>query len=510
MAGIVEFASRLFRYRVSTQRAGQKIFPKMPKPNFFTRHLREINETYFVHMFHALGFARDSLKSFGFFLTHSFFPFLFLTNGSDNLKRLLARIVLRGKFIEIAITKNKQVAIVGFGLSGLLSFFNLVKNFPTNGKKLKVVIFEKSHLSPKSVAYGTKNPNHLLNVPAIRMGIVSESRDDFFKWLCLKGYKYQETDFVPRQIFGIYLEEILDQALKIAQEKNIQVEFRKKEIGEIFCEKKRGEKTGRDYFVIDGDVFSDCVLAVGSEFKDQKKTFWQSDLEKYLDQKEIHILGCGLTAIDAAISLRDAKYLGKIFLHSRRGKLSQPHQISDFHKKGESPLSLEDADLPLSKIFHKFVVACKKEQNWRVAFDAFRPLTQRFWASLDAQKKRQFLRHCFRWWNIHRHRCPEVQFAAITQMIESGQLVVSREKIDSKNTLDCTGFGYGIESDLIKNLVKNRLAIFDQIHAGIISQNENFYIASSLNFGSLLEITAAPEIAPQARLIAQKILISAQ
>lgn len=478
----------------------------MPKPNFFTRHLREINETYFVHMYHALGFARDALKSFGFFFTHSFFPFLFLTNGSDNLKRLLARIVLRGKFIEIAITKNKQVAIVGFGLSGLLSFFNLVKNFSATDKKLKVVIFEKSHLSPKGIAYGTKNPNHLLNVPAIRMGVVSESRDDFFKWLCLKGYKYQETDFVPRQIFGIYLEEILAQALKIAEEKNIQIEFRRKEISEIYCGKKCGEKNGRDYFVIDSDVFSDCVLAVGTEFKDQKKTFWQSDLEKYLEQKEIHILGCGLTAIDAAISLRDAKYSGKIFLHSRRGKLSQPHKISDFSKKTESPLSLEDSDLPLSKIFHKFVAACKKEENWRVAFDAFRPLTQRFWVSLDEEKKRRFLRHGFRWWNIHRHRCPEVQFAAINQMIQSGQLLISKDKPDLSRVIDCTGFGYQAESDLVKNLVKNRIAIFDKTGAGIISQNENFYVTAGLNFGSLLEITAAPEIAPQARLIANKIL----
>jgi hypothetical protein len=477
----------------------------MPKPNFFTRHLREINETYFVHMFHAFGFARDSLIAFCFFLTHSIFPFIFLTSGSSTIRRLLARISLRTKFVEIEITKNQQVAIVGFGLSGLLTFFNLVKNYQSSNRKLKVTIFEKSHTAPKGVAYSTKNPNHLLNVPAIGMGVVFEGREDFFEWLCAKGYNYQKTDFVPRQIFGIYLEEILDRALKIAEEKNISVEFRKKEISEICLEKKVGEKYGRDYFVIDSDVFSACVLAVGSEFKNQKKVFWQNDLEKYLDEKEIHILGCGLTAIDAAISLRDLKYSGKIFLHSRRGKLSQPHKISDFGKKTNSPLALEDADLPLSKIFHKFVSACRKEENWRVAFDSFRPLTQRFWVSLDAEKKRRFLRHCFRWWGIHRHRCPEVQFAAINQMIESGQLTISKGKTDLSKAIDCTGFGYGAESDLIKNLVKNRVAIFDQIHAGIISQNENFYVASSLNFGSLLEITAAPEIAPQARFIADSI-----
>ena len=478
----------------------------MSKPNFFTRHLREINENYFVHMFHALGFARDSLIAFCCFFTHSIFPFFFLTTGSSTTRRLLARIGLRGKFIDIEITKNKQVAIVGLGLSGLLTFFNLLQKYQPSSQKLKITIFEKSLLSPKGIAYSTTNQNHLLNVPAIRMGIVSENRQDFYEWLCSQGYNYQKTDFVPRQIFGIYLEDILQRALKIAEEKNVVVEFRHKEINEIYAGKKGGQKYGRDYFVIDNDVFSDCILAVGTNFKNQQQGFWNNDVKKYLDEKEIHILGCGLTAIDAVVSLRDHKYTGKIFLHSRRAKLSQPHKISDFDKKAQSPLSLEDSDLPLSLIFHKFVAACKKEENWRVAFDAFRPLTQKFWASLDVEKKKRFLRHVFRWWNIHRHRCPEIQFSVIKQMMESGQLMISKDKTDISKAIDCTGFGYGYESDLIKNLVKNHLAIFDEINAGIISLNENFYVTSGLNFGSLLEITAAPEIVPQARLIADKII----
>ncbi|MBU6141339.1 MAG: FAD/NAD(P)-binding protein [Proteobacteria bacterium] len=468
--------------------------------NFLTKHLRDINESYFVHMGHALGFARDSLIAFFCFFTHSILPFIFLTTGSSTTKKLLNRINFRTKLINLATTNEKHVAIVGFGMSGLIAFYNLVKNYPASSGKLVVRIFEKSPSLVKGTAYSTKNPNHLLNVLASRMGVVEEDVEHFFKWLCRKGYSYQKTDFVPRQIFGIYLEDILQSALKIAEEKNIFCEFRSKEISEIT---ERG-----NYFWIDGDLHHSCILAVGPQLKDSKKSFWRNDLENYLSDEEIHILGCGLTAIDAVISLRDLKYSGKIFLHSRRGILSKPHKIFDSQEKVESPLSLEDSDLTLSQIFRKFVNACKKAPDWRLAFDAFRPHTQKFWMALNAEKKKRFLRHCFRLWNVHRHRCPESQFRVVEEMIKSGKLRIEKGRVTDKKLIDCTGFDYGFESELIKNLVKNNLVKFDEIHSGIIPQRENFYVTAGLNFGSLFEITAAPDISLHCKRIVDKIILS--
>ena len=469
----------------------------MPKSNFFTRHLRDINESYFVHMFHALGFARDSLIAFCCFFIHSILPFIFLTAGSSITRRLLDRINFRTKLFNLSIANEKHVAIIGFGLGGLVTFFNLVKNHQENSGKLVVRIFEKSPLFLKGNAYSTKNPNHLLNVVANRMGVVEEDQGHFFKWLCAKGYNYQENDFVPRQIFGIYLEDLLQTALRIAEKKNISYEFRIKEISEITDKK--------NYFWIDGDLHQSCVLAIGPQLKDSRKSFWRIDLESYLADEEIHILGCGLTAIDAVISLRDLKYSGKIFLHSRRGILSQPHKLFSNQEKVESPLNPEDSDLPLSQIFRKFINACKKSSDWRLAFDAFRPRTQKFWMVLDLEKKKRFMRHCFRLWNVHRHRCPESQFKVIEGMMKSGQLSIQKGRVSKEKMIDCTGFDYGFESDLISNLLKNNLVKFDDLRAGLIPKHENIFFTAGLNFGSLFEITAAPDIAPHARKIADKI-----
>lgn len=469
----------------------------MPKSNFFTRHLRDINESYFVHMRHALGFARDSLIAFCCFFIHSILPFIFLTAGNSTARKLLNRINFRTKLVNLSTANEKHVAIVGFGLSGLVTFFNLVKNHQADSGKLVVRIFEKSSVLLKGTAYSTKSPNHLLNVPANRMGVVEEDQEHFFKWLCLKGYNYQKTDFVPRQIFGIYLEDLLQIALKISDEKNISYEFRSKEISEITVRE--------NYFWIDGDLHHSCILAVGPQLKDSKKSFWRNDLESYLADEEIHILGCGLTAIDTVVSLRDRKYSGKIFLHSRRGILSQPHKIFDFTEKVDSPLNPEDSDLPLSQIFRKFINACKKSSDWRIAFDAFRPRTQKFWMVLDVEKKKRFMRHCFRLWNVHRHRCPESQFKIVEEMMKSGQLRIQKGRVSDGKVIDCTGFDYGFESELISNLVKNNLVKFDELHAGLIPQHENIFFTAGLNFGSLFEITSAPDIAPHCKKISDKI-----
>jgi hypothetical protein len=59
--------------------------------------------------------------------------------------------------------------------------------------------------------------------------------------------------------------------------------------------------------------------------------------------------------------------------------------------------------------------------------------------------------------------------------------------------IDCTGFDYGFESDLISNLLKNNLVKFDDLRAGLLPQRENIFFTAGLNFGSLFEIKSATD-----------------
>lgn len=395
-------------------------------------------------------------------------------------------------------TNQNKLAIIGFGASGLLTFFHLVKNFPKNSAELTIDIFEKSTQQlARGIAYSTKNPNHLLNVVAQGMG-ASEDRQDFFDWLQKTHPNYQKNDFVSRKIFGDYLQHLLGLALEIAAEKKISCRFFEKEISEIFYENQK--------FKIAGESYNHCVLATGTPLKNPEKNFWNIDISKHLAAAEIHLIGCGLTAFDAAISLHDLGFSGKIFMHSRTKKLPQMHELFTQEKIFESPLSLADSNLPLSQIFKKFKKNCQNSICWRKTFDVFRPLTQRFWSALSLEKKQRFMRHCFRTWNTHRHRCPQNQFAIISKMIAEEKIILTTEKFDEKTAISCAGFSCDFSSDLVKNLLDEKIVKPDKMAAGLVSQRRNFYLMGGLNFGSLFEITSIPDIAPQAREVAWDII----
>jgi len=56
--------------------------------NIFTEHPHRNGETYFQHMKKALSFAGIFLFLTFTSVTHALLPFLFITTGSDTIKRL--------------------------------------------------------------------------------------------------------------------------------------------------------------------------------------------------------------------------------------------------------------------------------------------------------------------------------------------------------------------------------------------------------------------------------------
>jgi len=56
--------------------------------NIFTEHPHRNGETYFKHMKKALSFAGIFLFLTFTSVTHALLPFLFITTGSDTIKRL--------------------------------------------------------------------------------------------------------------------------------------------------------------------------------------------------------------------------------------------------------------------------------------------------------------------------------------------------------------------------------------------------------------------------------------
>lgn len=59
-----------------------------------SKHLRQIDESYWQHMKHALSFAFELGLACVVCLVHAFLPFLFEKTGSDRVRRLHDRMVV--------------------------------------------------------------------------------------------------------------------------------------------------------------------------------------------------------------------------------------------------------------------------------------------------------------------------------------------------------------------------------------------------------------------------------
>ena len=53
-----------------------------------SKHLKDINMTYFQHLKCALKYSKESGKAMMFFFIHAFFPDFWVTKGSDKLQEI--------------------------------------------------------------------------------------------------------------------------------------------------------------------------------------------------------------------------------------------------------------------------------------------------------------------------------------------------------------------------------------------------------------------------------------
>ncbi len=104
-----------------------------------------------------------------------------------------------------------DIAIVGGGASGVLLAAQLVRK-----ARLRVALIERDAHPGLGVAYSTHCLGHLLNVRASDMTALADEPDHFVQWLARDGRGFGPTDFVPRAIYGRYLQDLLADAIRRA------------------------------------------------------------------------------------------------------------------------------------------------------------------------------------------------------------------------------------------------------------------------------------------------------
>ena len=470
------------------------------------------------------------------------------------------------------VTQKRTIAIIGGGFSGLSVVLHLVDGIRAGLCKtqLEIVIVEKDQLL--GVGFGTKDPCHPLNVRTINMGAFAEHPDHFYQWLLENKNLWKSQDaffsnlniapfaFVPRKLYGIYLNDLFLQADETAKKNGSQIKIVKGEAvslqevnGNRFrVNLRNGETLDSDYVVLAASVSPIKSLGFENDLLLQNRRyvrniwafFGENKAALPLDQHDtVCILGSGLTAIDTILSLHNRKYPGKIIIVSRSGKFPETHvaeasRMINLEFK-HYPKSCRELLREMRRLSKQYI----KNGNWRDFADSLRPHITKLWQHLDVKSKKQFLRHLFSFWNHHRHRMSPGSKAVVDKMMEEGRLLIVRGKVldvvaekeklnvkflstdtnanqtvSARYVFNCTGPDYLIKNRndiLFDQLLKQGFIEPDELGLGLKTKEHvqlegknggKMYAIGSLLFGERLETIAVPELRNQANSIAKSIL----
>jgi uncharacterized NAD(P)/FAD-binding protein YdhS len=114
-----------------------------------------------------------------------------------------------------------DVAIIGAGFSGTMAAIHLLRQ---TDHRITVGLVERTSQFARGLADRTRDATHRLNVPAAKMGAFPDDIGGFYRWLQSRPQRLRAVGvrtlhpntFVPRMLFGEYLEDLLAEAETVA------------------------------------------------------------------------------------------------------------------------------------------------------------------------------------------------------------------------------------------------------------------------------------------------------
>ncbi|MBO9713700.1 FAD/NAD(P)-binding protein [Sphingomonas sp.] len=434
-----------------------------------------------------------------------------------------------------------HVAIVGAGFSGTLQAINLLRH-----QGPRATLIERGSQPGIGLAYGAAHPSHVLNVRAGNMSAFPDDPGHFVRWLEGRGMVDAAKAFVPRLVYGEYLRELLQAALRNSGDRLTLVQ------GEVRDLHTNG---GVTLDLGDRTLHADAaVLAVGNlpphdppgldaamlASPRYKGDPWAPDVSQGLgDDDTVLIIGTGLTMVDVALMLEARGFRGRMVALSRRGLLPRMHEPATEWKK------LEERPATVASELVRNLRRRAETIGWRNAVDEFRPFTQAMWGNATEAERARFLRHLRPWWDVHRHRLAPEVFNRLQRLIDSGQLSViagktlgfterdadirlnwrprgaaAAETMAVQRIVNCTGPQGDLmrtTEPLLRRLAERGMLRPDAAHLGIDVDNQaqtiaadgrinpELYALGPMTRGAFWEIVAVPDIRTQTWSLARRL-----
>jgi len=455
----------------------------------------------------------------------------------------------------------QRIVVVGAGFSGAALCIHLLRRH--GGLPLSVTLVSRHPELGRGVAYGTRSPSHLLNVPAARMSLFPDDEEDFLRFAKARDAAATGISFLPRSLYGEYLATRLEEAAAQAGRARFTV--------------RTGEVTGLS-IAPDGHVHlnladggtleaEQAVIASGNypptdprlpdmrfyESARYVRDPWTKGALDVVDGKQpVLLIGSGLTMMDVALELERRGLASRLHALSRRGLLPLAHRhhaggplepglVMERLKTGKPSVRRWLKVLRLSA-----VELAGRGIDWRDVLAAMRPFTAELWQSLDGAERRRFLRHLQPYWDSHRHRTAPEAHAALQKLLEQGKLTVQagrlkglslegdgkvemtwrprRADADRKfqvgTVINCTGPQGQVEKSgdpLIRSLLQQGLMLADALGLGVQVDKAGALLDSTGRSSAVLfytgpllkardwECTAVPELRVAASRLADRL-----
>jgi len=395
-------------------------------------------------------------------------------------------------------------------------------------------------------------------VPAGRMSASSQEPLAFLNFARRLHPEATQNDFLPRALYGEYLEASLRSAANSAPPE-VRLQRLRAEVIAI----ERSSRASSIEVLLDNGwriTADSVVLAPGNPAPAALPGSEKLSTSQYLADpwaarsalrsgETVLVAGTGLTMADVALAAAEAAE-GAVTVHaiSRHGLLPASQAIS---RQAEEPqLSAPLLQLASVSLRHlaRAVRALAQDQelrggDWRVTIAFVRNLVPTLWQRLAPPERQRFLRHLRPYWDVHRHRLPEQSWSSLHALRRSGVLRVNAGRIldleaagrqvrvtwrprgkDAAATflvdrvVNCTGPDYDVRNSrepLMRSLLAQGVAVADPLNLGLLTGAfgalvdatgriaDNLYYIGPMLRARLWESTAVPELRMHAEQLAR-------
>jgi uncharacterized NAD(P)/FAD-binding protein YdhS len=444
-----------------------------------------------------------------------------------------------------------DVAIIGGGFSGTMLAVQLMR-LSTGGQS--IVVVNRDGRPGCGIAFGTEYDAHLLNTRVGGMSALPDQPDHFLKWIRRRVDHRMDSDrFVPRRLYGLYIEELFREHVKASPEVLIswivdEVEGARIEGGCVCLKMRTGDEIRARLAVLATGNYgrSSPAALMGVSRRHYASDPWsKSEVSQIPSCGTILLLGSGLTAVDQVLGLEARNFTGTVVMLSKHGLLPSVHTAKALQDKTWEwgfPTAIPSL---VSLIRRQIKIASAEGICWRQIIDSLRPESEQIWKSLPLREQKRFVRHVSPVWNVLRHRIPPESHVILRKLISSEKVkLFAGRLLDCKNhehrveirfrerstgkevslfvdfVINCTGSEGGkllVENPFVKSIVDCGVAQPNPLGLGLDVDENGALIGPSgapsrllfaigpLRKGRLWETTAVAEIRRQATRLATQI-----